>query len=409
MKYFTNRQVTELYAVSYDAVRKWIQAAQNGKVDLQIGQPDGGKWQIANTTKNSEIIEQLVARGKKHKNSRAYKVVQPRPEFYELYSPSQQLDIISSIEAYREIPLQYSYFDGGADYWDRYSQKLLNELGPNLLTTTIDLLDSNKANIDRLIGEYRKVNIVDLGVGNALPVRGLLQHLIDRNVLGSYIGIDISPSMLDVARSHIGDWFGDRVKVEMLQRDITTEGFRDLLTSDYLSDPGGSLNIVLMLGGTLTNLRQPDNAFRIINASMLPDDILLYTDKLDTANSRRYFDFNAGDGAAVLSDNHRIVIDLLNLAQDMYDVEQFYDELAHSRFIRIRMKIAVTLDMSINNIRRNVSLNKGNSLTLWHAKHLTDREVFDQLEDNDFDILNTSVTRDREYVLAMASVTASTK
>ena len=143
MKYFTNQQITELYSVSYDAVRKWIQSAQNGKVNLQIGQLDGGKWQIANTTKNIEIIEKLVTRGKKYKNRRAYKVVQPKPEFYELYSPSQQLDIISSIEAYREIPLQYSYFDGGADYWDRYSQKLLDEESGNNLTNTVSLIDFN--------------------------------------------------------------------------------------------------------------------------------------------------------------------------------------------------------------------------------------------------------------------------
>lgn len=407
MKYFTNRQVTELYAVSYDAVRKWIQSAQNGKVDLQIGQPEGTKWQIANTTKNIEIIEQLVARGKKHKNSRAYKVVQPRPEFYELYSPSQQLDIISSIESYREIPLQYSYFDGGADYWDRYSQRLLEEEGANLLTMTIDLLEANTLIIDRLIGTHKQVNIVDLGVGNALPVRGLLTHLRDRGVLGKYIGVDISPSMLELAERHLRDWFGDDFPIEMHEKDMSTAGFRSLLVSDSAPSPHETLNLVLLLGDTTTNFRQPDNVFRLVNASMLPEDVLLYSTKLDTANSRQYFDFNADGTPSPLSDDHRMLIDLLGIDDDMYDIEQYYDVSVRSRFIQIRLKMAISFNFS--GVSRQVDLSKGESLLLWRAWHRKSNEAIERLELNDFDILNSSVTRDREYMLAMASVTTSTK
>ena len=403
MRYFTNQEVTKIYNVSFDAVRGWIRSAQEGKNELQLGEAKSGKWQIADTHKNDMLMRELAARGAKHKTRRVSIEVKPKSEFYELYSSAQQVDIASSIETYGEIPLQYSYFDGGADYWDEYSNRLMDEHSANTLRSTIELLETNFANIDRLIGEHRRVNIIDLGVGNGLPVRGLLEHLLERNVLGRYVGIDLSPTMLAVAEKHITSWFGGKVAVETHVRDITTEGFRDLLVDDYrASQENRPLNLVMLLGGTIKNLRRPEDALRQVNVSMLPSDLLFYTAKLDTENSRRYFDFNAREEVAELSDRHKLVIELLGIDPSLYEVEQFYDETLRSRFIRIRIKLDVAVHFDGADGDWRIDLKKNETITLWRAWHVTAREVFDQFEGADFELLNSGVTADSEYLITMS-------
>ncbi|MBK3559771.1 L-histidine N(alpha)-methyltransferase [Streptomyces sp. MBT56] len=400
MRYFTNQEVTKIYTVSYDAVRAWIQAAQDGKSDLQLGEVMPGKWQIADSRKNDLLMRELAARGRKFKTRRSARVITPKPDFYALYSPAQQVDIVSSIQAYGEIPLQYSYFDGGADYWDEYSQRLLDEQSANTLRSTIQLLETNFDNIDRLIGDSKRVNVVDLGVGNGLPVKGLLEHLLKRGVLGRYIGIDLSPTMLAVAEKHIISWFGGKVNVETHVRDITTEGFRDLLADDYRMARGDQpLNLVTLLGATLLNVRQPEDTLRLIRSSMFPSDVLSYTTKLDTENSRRYFDFNAREEAAALSDRHKLVIELLGIDASLYEVEQFFDETLRSRFIRIRLKLDVTIHFDGDWL---VNLKKDDTITLWRAWHVTARESFDQFEAAGFELLASAITADSEYLLTVS-------
>src|SRR5258708_4775480 len=111
MRYFKNIELAKLYAISEGTVRRWIDASQNSKLDLQLFEHDGMS-SIANTTKNLQMVEDLVAKGKKSSNVRWRKSVTPAAEFYDLYNDDQICDIISNLEIHHEIPRQYNYFDG---------------------------------------------------------------------------------------------------------------------------------------------------------------------------------------------------------------------------------------------------------------------------------------------------------
>lgn len=404
MKYFTNRQVTELYAVSYDAVRKWIQSAQDGKVQLQIGQSESGKWQIADTAKNAETIKFLVERAQKHKNSKAAQTIKPSPVFYTLYNRQEQIDIISSLETQREIPLQYGYYDGGADHWDRYMNRLLNEDNANSLKNTIELIDTNLSNIDRLV-HGRRVNVIDLGVGNAVPIKGLLLHLVNKGSLSRYVGIDISEDMLKVARSHIEEWFGDKIHIETYARDITKEGFRDLVASDYLLPADKRpLNLVLFLGGTLLNLKYPEHALRLANSSMTPGDLFMCTHKLDAPNTRRYFDFNADGEPTMLSEHHKLMVDVIGIKPGMYEVEQLYDDEIKSRIVRLRMKIDISIEFIFERQRRLVEFRKNDTIVVMRIKHLTASDTFSQFSQCDFELLESSSTPAQDYLFTITKI-----
>lgn len=399
MQYFKNSELTKTYNVSFAAVGNWINASKKGKLDLQLHEA-GGRHYIANTVKNLKLIDTMVRERKKYLNTRALKVVTPSPEFYKLYSPTQVVEIAASIDTYREIPLKYSYFDDGADYFDRYTKRLLNEETPNTLKETIELLAANRESLDRLLRGRKQVNVIDLGVGNALPVKGLLSHLLEKDVLGRYVAVDTSKGLLAIAEHNIKEWFGERVRFEGHIRDIAYDRFNDLLVDDSL-DADDSLNLVLFLGGTLSNFRVPSDVLRTIYNSMSPGDLFVHSLKLDTPNSRRFFD-------VLFETQLRLPLDLLNVDPSWYEVERFFDEKQKARFIRVRLTVALSITFELGNGQRCLEFNKGETILIGRYWHQNALDVFSQLDRTGFNLLQASITQGHEYILTVSEIKTGT-
>lgn len=404
MKYFKNVELAKIYHVSEKAVRNWIEATAGGKLGLELYEQNG-RQVIANTTKNQLIIEGLVEEGRKYRNSRSVKEVTPRPDFYSLFNETQIYDIATNLEIHHEIPREYNYFAGGADRWDRYSQRLATEQTPNTLTSTVRLLRMNRGYLDDLLGKYRLINVVDIGVGNAFPVKELLEHLLEQGTLGRYIALDISPEMLAIAERNVKKWFDGRVKFEGYELDISHERFTNILAQEYVKENADSTaNLVLMLGGTLSNLRQPDGTLGVVHDSMGRKDLLVHSIKLDTEGSRRYFDFNSEPGNTSLAPNHRLIFDMLNIDESFYDVEMGFDESMRQRYIRVRLKVSLKITFEFKNGARHLELNKGETILLWRCWQQTAADVAEQFDRNDFYTLHSSQTEDEEYILTVSKV-----
>jgi len=404
MLYFKNTELAERYHISLGTVRNWIEAAQASKLDLAI-HSKGDKQYVANTTSNILLIEQLVAGGKKYRSHRALKRLSPRKEFYDLYSQEQIYDIVTNLEVRREIPRQYNYFDGGADSWDEYIQRMDRENAPSNLTMTRKLLAQNESYIDDLMAQYTQVNVVDIGVGNALPVRDLLQHLLDQNKLSRYIAIDISPEMLNIAKKNIEKWFEGRVKFEGYQYDISRDRFAGILAQDYIKNASKHTgNLILFLGGTLQNFKKRDVPLQTINDSMGANDVLIHTQKLDSAATRRHFDFSERPGAQVLPPIHGLVVTLLNIDPSLYELELGYDDLKHERYERIRLKVSVAIKFDFEQGERVIGIDKGETVLLWRASQDSALDLSRQFDKADFYMLQSSQTEDQEYILTISRV-----
>ena len=399
MKFFKNTELAKLYKVSEKTVRNWVDAAVQHKIDLQLHE-ENAKFYIANIAKNTAVIEDLVLKGKKYKNSRGFKTVSPSAKFYELYTPKQIIDIISNLDIHHETPVQYTYFNSGAKNWDHYVQHLLKEDASNALSNTVNLIDINLGYLDKLLEEYSGVNIVDLGVGNAMPVRGLLEHFIKNGKLKRYIGIDISKELLDIAGQNIHEWFGDKIHFEPHVRDIIYERFDDLLVSDAFGDEAGSTaNLVLFLGGTLANFREPNHTLSTIHVSMGKQDLLIYSKKLDNPRARRFFDLAAPGNQAI-----ELVLRLLNIDSSFYTLDQLFDEQKKAREVYARLEVGVAIEFELKGQRRIIELNKGDKILLWRAKHQTIIEVISQYDENDFDLLQATRSKDQTYLLTISKI-----
>lgn len=400
MKYFKNTELAKLYHVSEKSVRNWIEAAETGKLELQLFDKNDKNY-IANTSKNILTIEKQVEKGKKFKNTRGFKNIYPGKRFYETFSQKQIFDLISNLTIHREVPLCYTYVDGGADFWDKYANRLVKEEIPNLLNSTVDLLEGNFEQLKKQLGN-RKINVIDLGPGNGLPIRNLLTHLLQSNQLNRYIAIDISKTMLGIAEDHITSWFGNKVKFEGYIRDFSYERFDDIIASEQTDE--APLNLVLLLGGTLSNFRSPNLSLQAINNSLGIGDLFIYSSKLDTPNSRRYFDFNITAGGQGLASRHRLPFDLMEIDESFYRVEQFFDETKFARFIVIKPNVDLCINFQIGDAFRKVELHKDEPVLVWRFWHHNVTDVIGQLDQNDFDLMQVSRSQDREFLLVMATI-----
>lgn len=400
MKYFKNTELAKLYHISEKSVRNWIEAAEAGKLDLQLFEK-GDKKYIANTSKNTLVIEKQVEKGKKFKNTRGFKTVTPNAKFYKIFSQKQIYDVLANLTVHHEMPLRYTYVDGGAELWDKYAERLSEEETPNLLSQTIDLLDANSDQLNQLLGD-RKVNVIDLGPGNGLPVRNLLTNLVEKKRLNRYIAIDISKEMLQISEDHTKKWFGDKVRFEGYVRDFSHERFDDIIATETSNEL--PLNLVLLLGGTLCNFRSPQQSLQAINNSIGLNDLFIYSTKLDTPNSRRYFDFNISAGEKGLAPRHRLPFDLMGIDPSFYEVDQFFDTEQKARFITIKPTVDIRLTLKVSSGERQVELLKGEPILIWRYWHQDLIDVVTQFDQNEFDLMQISRSKDREFLLVMATI-----
>ena len=399
MKYFKNTELAKIYKTSEKSVRNWIQSSQEGKLGLQLYEQNGRPY-VANTTKNNALIEELVRKGKKYKNTRGAKTISPKKEFYELYSHKQILEILSSLTIHCESPLEYTYVDGGAEDWDEYANRLVEEHEPNILTRTRELLNLSAAHIDQLLGSHRKINVVDVGPGNGLPVRPTLERLLKEGRLNRYIAIDISQDMLNILEKNIKAWFGDKVKFEGYARDVSYERFNDLIDDGLVED--APANLVLFLGGTLANFRAPAQILHTINNSLGLNDIFIYSGYLDSPKTRRYFDYYTSKSKLPIQDG--LIINLLNIDESLYDVEQLFNEKLRARSISIRPKVDISIKLELVNGVRYVELYKDEPILIWRHRHYSALEILSMFDKNDFNFLHALKSQEQNYFLLISKI-----
>ena len=408
MIYFKHSEIARDYHVSLKTVHNWIDAARQGKLELKLHE-EKGRVYIANTPENHLVLEGLADKGKKYRNSLHQKVVSPKLQFYETYNTRQVFEIITDLRIHREIPQQYSYFDGGAHNWVDWVEKMKNEKTSNTLRGTVELMKANMGALDQLMVGRDRVNIIDLGVGDAQPIRSLLGHLIEKGLLNRYIAIDLSQSMLDVAKDNVNKWFGDRAKFEGYVRDIRYERFDDLLLPEALGESYERIiNVVLFLGGTRSNFRMPNDCLKIIQGSMGEQDLLIYTAKPDTEDSRRYFDFNPSEESiAALPPLDRFVVEMIGIDQSLYQAEMGFNEQLRMRYIRLRLKHPIIIRFRHGGINRDVDLEKGETILVWRSWHWSTQEIISDFENAGLTLLQAGLTRDRQYLLTVSGVQKS--
>jgi len=405
--YFKNTELAKRYNISEATVRNWIKYSREGRVLLElVKQKD--RWYVANNISNIPIIEELIRQNRKYRNSFSLRTIHPSPRFFEVFNEDQIYDIVRSLELHHEIPHKYSYFGEGARLWDRYIKQLFIAGTSSVLTGTIELLSDNYSHIERHLAGFDKVNVIDIGVGNAIPVKDLLARLIRQDKLNRYVALDFSRDVLNIAKQNLQEEFGGGFRFEGYTLDIVHERFPKVSIEDYFRSEGKIINLVLFLGGTCTNLRAPSDAFRSISESLNAGDLFIYTGKLASKSAlpewfEHEFKRNNLEKPEI-ADQERVVFDLLGIQESFYDIEVGFDESLGLRYARTKLKVAIKIEFALKQGRRTLVFEKGDSILLWRAWRTTPDDLTGMLRKGGFYLLHSSQTQDHNYILTIAEV-----
>lgn len=409
MTYLRNTDLAELYKVSEDTITNWVKAAKLNKINLQVVE-EGKRTYIVNNPHNHLVLKDLSRKAKKYKNRKSLKIIEPRKEFYQVYSEKQVIDIISNIEINREIPHKYAYFDTGAYWFDEYTRREGSEDGASTLKKTIEVLGYDTEYIYSLISDYEKINIIDIGPGNGMPLKKFVDLLIQKQRLRKYISIDISPQILSIVQQNFYEWFGDKVIFEAFQKDITSDSIQDILyvnTHDgAITTPENTINLVFFLGSTIENQYKYEESLITIRKSMGKNDVLILGQVLDTESTKIHLFFSAFDKFKNNSDLGLIltVTNLLNINDTMFDVHRYYDASQKARIIAISLKYDIDILFETKSFNQIVSLSSKEPIIIFRHNHHSIMEITQIFHELGLRILSTTTSTTGDQIQIISKI-----
>ena len=404
--FFKNTELAIRYNISEATVRNWIRSSKEGKLKLELIESRARSY-VANSISNIALIDTLVQQNRKYRNTNAIKTVSPTDELLRVFDNKQVHDIVRNLELHREIPRQYGYFAEAAGEWDEYINKQMAAEVPSVVRSCGELLDANFGYIDQRTAKYKKINLIDVGVGNGVPVRRLISHLRGTGKLGRYVALDFSEDMLNITKRHMKEWFGDDFSFEGHQFDMTQNRFTSILTKGDAIDEPETINLVLLLGATPNNLRIPEDAFRNVCESMAPHDLLVYTDRVETTvEPPEWFrhSYEEAPKKFELLGRHRFVLDRLGITESFYDARVGFDVKGRRKYACAKLKFALNLKLDLGGKEKIVQFEKGDNILVWQCWRWTSSKLIDILESCGFYVAHLSQTEDR-YVVVVAEIT----
>lgn len=364
MNFMKNSHIARKYGVTPTTVSNWIESAKQKRNQLQLHYT-GKKYYILDNENNQFVISQLINSGKKHKTLDSRAVVKSSSDILKIFNQSQFIELVYNLKS-KILPVKFTYFHLGAKYWDDF----VNTAGMDYFDDEHQGLETMKASIEyikvRLSG-YKKINIFDVGPGNGVPIKVLIDNLRSKGVEVTYTAFDISKEMTGILENNLKKWY-PKLETKFLTGDIEDQNIRDLIYTTKLKHKD-SASLVLLLGCTIGNFIHRDTVLKNLRDSMTKDDFLLF----DCVNkSEKGYDFVSHhlklDNILALD---YWVLDLLNLRPHLdlsIEYVQSLDSICH--VFKFNKDVELELQDPFNDV---LIFNKGEIL-IGHYIHSFDQE-----------------------------------
>lgn len=295
------------------------------------------------------------------------RIVSPREQFYRTFSPVQADVLAGALTGRREFPQEFTYVGGGAALWRASTEGV-----PTRRTARTEeyhlLLQDRAAGLLARGPAGMPVEVIDLGPGTGRPARSLLSGLVGAGRFAGYRAIDISTDLLDLAGRNLRDWFpGQAASLEFRLGDFTGPDLAGVLPAR--SGTGGPARFVLLAGGTVFNLAEPEGFLRRVGAALSPPDVLLLTLRVDNGANRPPFVTRVETGHPLLP-IHRAAVDLLNIDPGWYETERGFDAGRSEIWTGVRFLRPVTVHIDGALGRHTVAFTAGERVLLYRYRFL---------------------------------------
>ncbi len=373
--YKNNNEIASVFGVVEGTVRNWIKKSK--KLNIQTVEINN-KIKIIRSKHNEILLKEIVGEGKKYKPTDDKILVKIKKSEFSFMTDNQIISMIDDLKTKREISLKYSYLDEGAVHWDSFYSESINSSYNNL---DIEMLYENYDLIKKHFSEYDKINIVDIGCGNSLPVIELLKKLKNENFLNSYSAVDISEKMLEISKKNLSSALKN-VKLKFKLIDIELDSLQEYLYSLKKGDKEKYPTLILFLSGTIGNFQNKNYTGFNIKEGMFAEDKLLITNAFETKNIVKLLPEMAGfkNGCDFLS-WLRIK---LGFTDDIVEDSYYFDNESFTKFFGFKLKKDITLEFT--EFGEILNFNKSEIINTWRFKKDDFNSIYQLAHDMDMEM-----------------------
>ena len=302
----------------------------------------------------------------------------------------QEAELVTAIQGRGEVPLKFAYLGEGAENWDKIAQERTEGGGIN--SAEGRLLNKRINDFLSTLDTSNGVNLVDIGCGNGYPAYPIIEELKKRNIRITYVPMDISNEMLDLAVNNVSKDFD--IKSKPIQMDFELGQFSDVM---YEIKQNGAVNLMLFLGSTLGNHSDLTRVLSNFRDSMTSRDYLILGVELtNLAKVSKLLPHYEG------KDVKKFVTHTLNyLKVKDYNLEPTWNDKYNQ--IEIRAKITKPVEVEISN--EKFTLQEDESILLARSIKFTEYTATKLLSDVGFRTELLTTNEDRGYLLTMIQPT----
>lgn len=389
MSYLTNYKWSKIIGVTPNTIQVWIEKSLKGELDLDIGEDDS-RVKIADTVDNKKKMQALKLKANKFNRQKGSTVrIQADKKIYDVYN-SDQIELLIKGLRCSEIPMKLIYVgEIGSKTWNRFyeiagvssSYSANNNVYNYFCRAGGEFIKSRFAGI-----EQTGINVIDIGAGNGDPIVPYLKFFKENgNLLNSYIGVDISPQLLETVQENLDQSDLSSVRVEKLEADM------DLVlpaTTLYrLSRKGESYvpSLYCVFGGQISNneMWEQDHIIQNIRYCMYPQDRLLVINALHNEQREEEIEPTSVDNFP--SFQHKEFYDFINwipntlgISEDCYTPVFQYEPKTKRR--SFGLKLNINIELEFNQPQTVVKLHQGQVIVSWKHRRETRESILQMAE-----------------------------
>jgi uncharacterized SAM-dependent methyltransferase len=309
-------------------------------------------------------------------------------------SKRQEAELVTAIQGRGEIPLKFAYLGEGAKNWDAVAKER-SDNGGGINLVEADLLKKRLDDFLSTLNLNQGINVIDMGCGNGTPILPVLQRMKSNGITFTYVPMDISQEMLDLATKNVSEQIPDVLSKPVLM-DFELGQFSEI-TYDLKKD--GSVNLMFFLGSTLGNHSDLNRVLTNFRDSMSSKDYLIVG--VELTNLAKVQKIILHYQTKAVEDFTTYILGFLKIPKTEYSFEALWND----KYNQIEARASFKNDVNVSISGENFVLQKGENILLARSIKFTEYTVTKLFSDVGFRTELLTTAADRGYVLTMIQPT----
>jgi uncharacterized SAM-dependent methyltransferase len=209
--------------------------------------------------------------------------------------------------------------------------------------------------------------------------------------MGKYIAIDVSSSILDVAKENLKGLLGEQ-DVQTYKLDFERYDLSDILFENKLKNE--AINFVFLAGGTYGSLENRGKFLKFVQTSLDDEDIFIVSNKVSNKKSKT--ELGHLDSAL---DDLAWIPKMLGINVKDCEFEKRYDSDLESRAVFLKLDQDYEIQFKVDGSIKTVNFFQGEEIRLWKHHMSTLREVLLELDQADLNLIHSTTTQNLSDLL----------